>query len=316
METLDNVKRDVAKFVGDSGMCPDDDRVLESINDVRRILYPMGDWKNTTDSLCLVPCCGIITLPNQYEYVRKAYRCNGNVQVNNGWYELVNGCNCRGGFIGTLQKTPGEFVTFADWPTIFKDSNKACGLNGFYIKLVFENSLDIGVELTFTGIGINNREVSLTRKCEAAWIPQTAGPGEERVTQLFTVVKPVTKGRIRLYGYDGANEFLLALYDKNDINPRYQRYTMYRGASCQIYVNAKKKFVKLTDDKQFVDIETEALIHGLQAIAARENKDIVSFNANLILARARLESELKGPQSTATAPIKWSTLRTDLSLVC
>ncbi len=316
METLDNVRKDVASLVGDSGMCPDDPRVLDAINNVRRILYPMGDWKNTTDSLCLVPCCGIITLPNQYEYVRKAYRCEGAIKVNNGWFEVLNGCNCRGALIGTLQKTPGEFVTFADWPTIYKDSNKQCGLNGFYVKLVFENSLDVGVELTFTGLGIHNREVSLTRICQEAWKPQLAAPGEERVTTLFTVVKPVTKGRIRVYGYDGANEFLLAVYEKNDINPRYQRYTTYRRANCHIFVNAKKKFVKLTDDRQFVDIETEALIHGLQAITARENRDIVSFNANLILARARLEVELKGPQSTATSPIKWSHIGTDVSLVC
>lgn len=314
MDTLANVKRDVAKFVGDSGMCSDDERVLEAINDVRRVLYPLGDWKNTLDSLCLIPCCNTLTLPNQYEYARKAYRCDGNIQVNNGWYEIVNGCNCRGNYVGLLQKVPGDFVTCHDWPFVHKQGDSSCPPNGFYIKLVFENSLDIGVELTFTALGTRNRQVSLTRICEKAWTPQLALPGEEKILKILTVVKPVTHGRIRLYGYDGANEFLLGLYEKGDINPTYQRYRTARGCCGITYVSAKKKFYKLTDDKQLVDIHTEALIHGLQAITARENRDIVSFNANLSLSVAFLNAELKGPQSTATSPIKWSRLGTPVAL--
>jgi len=124
----------------------------------------------------------------------------------------------------------------------------------------------------------------------------------------------VTHGRIRLYGYDGANEFLLAVYDKGDINPSYQRYKTSRLANHPLYVDAKKKFYKLTDDKQLVDIHTEALIHGLQAITARANRDIVQFNANIALAVAFLNAELKGPLSTSTAPIKWSRLGTPIAL--
>lgn len=316
MDTLSEVRKDVARFVGDSGTCADDERVLTAINDVRRILYPLGDWKNTTQPLCIQPCCGIITLPNQYEYVRKAYRCNGTIQVDNGWYSVLDGCNhyC-GGFVGLLQKIPGEFVTFTDWPMVFKGGKHACGLNGFYVKLIFEDSQDIGISLTFTGRGLANREVSLTRICTAAWTDSLALPGEEKITQLLTVVKPVTKGRVRVYGYDGANEFLLAVYDKGDSNPTYQRYTTYRRAACHLFVNAKKKFYKLTEETQLVDIATDALIHGLQAIANRENRDIVQFGANLRLATDFLNAELKGPQSTSTSPIHWSRLGTPMSLI-
>lgn len=317
MDALLEVRRDVAKLVGASGMCYTDERVVEGINDARRILYPLGDWKNTSDALCVIPCCGVISLPTQYEYAKKAYRCNGNIAVNNGWYEVINGCNeyC-GGFIGTLQRIPGSYVTINDWPIIRKNLDVNCPQSGFYIKLIWENSLDVGKEITFTGQGVTNREVSLTRICESGWTPSLAGPGEERLLKIMGVVKPVTKGRVRVYGYDGANEFLLAVYDKGDINPDYKRYKTARTSNCAVYLEAKKKFQKLTMDTQLVDLHTEAIIHALQAIASREAKDIAMFNANLGLAISFLNAELRGPASTKTTPLKWTARGRADSLIC
>lgn len=134
--------------------------------------------------------------------------------------------------------------------------------------------------------------------------------------ELNEVIKPKTDGRIRVYGYDGANEILIALYDREDVNPRYARYEA-SGIASAVAAKVKKRFFKYTTDEleRESDIHVEALIHTLQAIKDRKNNNNPGFNANLQLAQGFLNKEIAGPQNTSTTGIKFSNFRRNVGLI-
>lgn len=308
MEPLREVRKSVAEFCGDSGMCSDDSRVLDAINEARRILYPVGDWKEITDPLCIRPYACAITLPADYEYAKKGYVCSGRIAIQNDWFTPIydNFESYCGSCINPLKQIPGKHATFDEWPEARPRNNRCCTEEGFYIGLVWESDNDCGTEITFNGIGAKRRRLSLTRTIEGlAFKEQIARPGEQPFVKIETVIKPRTDGRLRVYGYDGANTRLLALYEPDDINPQYARYAV-GGARGPIVLKAKKRFRPVLDDTEFVDIHTDALIHALQAITERKSRNVPGFNANLAMARDFLNRELQGPESTATSPMRMS----------
>lgn len=302
MDTLGDVRRDVAKYVGDSGSCPDDPRVVQAINDARRVLYPLGDWKGTVQPICLVSSCGIVTLPSRFEYIKQIGDCDRPVAVQNGWF-TTEGVDQCGRNWRTAKVVPGEFCTFSDWPLTRGACKTAC-YYGFYVNVVFEDERDKDVVIRMQAEGTNHMNFSLTRVCRGAWIDHKANPGEDEAIRITSVIKPKTHGRVRVYGYDGSNNILLGYYERDDVNPTYLRYQV--GGRRAVMAKAKKKFIKLDNDDQPVDIATEALIHALQALTDRENRNPAGFNTNLGLATGFLNKQLSGPQSTATTKMRIS----------
>lgn len=312
MQTLPYVRKAVAPYVEDSGVCEDDPRVLEAINEARRLLYPLGDWKNITAPFCIRPYCGVITLPWEYEYAKTAYLCCRQVVVENDWFAHLPGdfdywC---GNSLGRIVRSSGEFAGFRDWPNEeLRSKCEVCApFEGFLIEVILEDDRDIGTKITFQGIGRTRAKVSLTRTLtEKSYHSNIPQPGEERMIHLQRVIKPKTFGRLRIYGRDGANKILMAVYDPDEINPQYARYHVGGFYRTGVVVKAKLRFVPYEErDDQFIDINTDALIHVLQALKSRKNSNLAEYSGNISLAIALLNRELGGEQSTSTGRVHFS----------
>jgi hypothetical protein len=314
MDTLENVRITVSRFIGDSGMCPDDERVLKHINEARRFLYPLGDWECLSEAICVCPQnCGI-TLPAAYDFIRSARMCGQKVVIENHWFTAVSSFEdfCTDTNLHMVKK-PGNFVTFCDWPT---PEDAPCGCcpeesseYGFYLSIELEDERDYGVRLTFHGRGANINNLSVTREInEHAFQPSEPQPGEGRFVELKRVAKPKTHGRIRVFGTDGANRIPLAVYEHDDINPRYARYYLPHGVSTgsNIVLNCKKRYAPLDEDSEFVEIHPDALIHVLQGLTERESRNYQAFQASLSMAVAYLNKEQSGPESTSMGAIQMS----------
>lgn len=309
MDTLKQVREDVAAFVGPSGACAEDASVVTAINNVRRILYEIGDWEGTTDPLCIKPYCGLITLPAIYTHATKGFISCRPIQVLNDWFSYVSDFQGACGREIAIIKQEGEYVTFQDWPCIPKE--KCCDEKGFRLKIIFESEGDQGVELKFHGRGVYQHETMITREWAGAWIPTPQIDAEQPFLSLTRVIKPKTKGRIRVYGFDGfaanpTNERLLALYEPNWVNPAFARYQVARGVT-SVVLKAKKRYIPLDSDDQFVDLHTDAIIHGLQALAERQAKNTVGYNTNMKLAVDFLNAQMGRKQATSTSPVQMST---------
>lgn len=304
-----DVRKIVAPYVGPSGMCAEEPEVLESINEARRILYELGDWEGTTDPICVQPYCGIMTLPPVYEYAKRAFISCKNIPVVNDWFSFIEGDfdRCCGRSCGIFRQE-GTYVTFRDWPCIPR-SDKCCPEQGFKIKLVFESDKDQDKLITFYGRGVFKHDVKISRIAGKAWELNLPNAGEDPLLSLTRVIKPVTDGRIRVFAYDGdgetpTNELLIAVYEPNWVNPVFTRYTVPRVSS--VVMKAKKKYIPLVNDDEFVDIHVDALIHTLQAMADRRARNLGGYSSNVQLAVGFLNRQLAGPESTSTAPIQMS----------
>jgi hypothetical protein len=314
MDTLGNMRMSVSRFVGESGMCPDDPRVLDAINEARRILYPVGNWECLCEAICVCPQdCGL-TLPSAYEYIKTARLCNRRVVVENFWFSQISSFSdfCTDSNLHMVKK-PGSYVTFCDWPDIPNGNAGCCKPDcpefGFYLSIVLEDSRDQGVKLGFHGTGAHTQQLSVTRTIDTPeFTSSEAQPGEERFIELKKVSKPRTYGKIRVYGQDGANRLLLALYEPTDVNPRYARYYLPLGVShpTTVVFNCKKRYIPLYDDEQFVEFNTDAMIHALQALAEREVRDYQSFTNSLQMAQAVINKEQGGEESTSMGAIQMS----------
>lgn len=309
MDTLENVRHDVAAHVGDNGTCEDDPKVVEAINDARRLVYTLGDWKDTVEAICCKLYCGYATLPPQFEYAKQMLRCKRPVPVDNDWFSLVGHDYC-GSEIPMPVKLPGTFATFRDWPTEKIPGQKACcSPEGFRIRLVSEGHADAGAEMSFVGVTHEGEEILLTRTLSSAWQRFDAIENEPPIKYIKRVVKPRLTGRVRLYGWDGANEILLSVYAGDWVDPEFTRYQVasHRSSGGHVIFNAKKRFRPLPDDNRaLVDIATEALIHLLQAITYRTSRNLTEFARSVKMATDFLNSEMAGPRSTTTFPIQMS----------
>lgn len=308
MHLLEDIRNDVAKFVGSSGLCADNPRVLTAINEARRILFDLGDWEPFVDPVCIHPNECVITLPSRYKYAKSAYMCKQRITVENDWFtQIGNWDRCCGPCIGNLVRVPGKFTTFRDWPCD-PNQGKCCSPEGFFIVVQLESGLDRGVELIFKGSGAGREQVSLTRTVDTApFIDDMPNVGEVRFLHLNFIVKPKTQGRIRVYGYDGVNKILLAVYDPDEVNPQFTRYRVPGRPRGPVLIKAKKRYIPLSDDPtEIVEVSADVLIHVLQAITDREGRNTASYSSNIQAAVGLLNKQASGPESTSTVPIRFS----------
>lgn len=308
MQTVAEVREIVSPYVGPSGACAEDQVVLDSINQVRSILYELGDWEGTTELACVVPYCGTVTLPPVYSHIIKAFSACRLVRVVNDWFTPIQDSGSCGRET-VLIKQEGSYVTFQDWPCI-PASDHCCDQKGFRLKVIFEDDIDEGVSLDFFGRGVNLHDVKITKTCVEAWVPCPTTNNEHSLLSLTRVTKPKTSGRIRVYGFDGflsnpTNERLLALYEPKWINPEFSRYTVSRGVK-QVIAKAKKRYIPFDSDDQPFDLHVEAIIHGLQAITERRSRNLAGYNANMKMAIDFLQAQLGRKVVTSSSPIQMS----------
>lgn len=294
MEPLSVVRKWVAPYVGESGKNESDPEVLEAINEARRIIYPVGDWREIIEPLVIDVQQGTITLPSWADTIRQAWIGRERVDIENQWYmPLHDGFDrfCHHGI--QLIDLGTRFATFKPY-----DKDKT-----FRIKVKSLDARDEGKQLTFHGVSEYGEPVLLTRTLGKPWVSITADPINDKWVRSITACnKPLTVDRIFVYMYDPVrgNEYLCAIYEATDINPQLRRYRVPRGCSRQVFAKVKKKFVELVHDNELVDIHTDALIHLLQGITHRKNRDAAGYGTEIGAAKNFLDRELYDGQPMQT----------------
>lgn len=315
--TLQEARTSLSKYAGASGICEDDERLVDLINESRRILYPLGEWDCTMEGICLCPIQCRYVLPSKYEYAKQAFICNSRLEVVNSWYVRLHDwsqyCSNEVG----ISKIPGPHASYREWGRdAFAKCCNSCNPEGFYIKVKFGSDADIGKELLFKGKGVRNEDVLVTRVLSGGPFDfDVAGGNDRRMIKLTHVVKPRTVSWIRVYGYDGENEMDLAHFEAEDVNPT---FTIYSGnyRSKNIILKVKKRFRTLTDNNfDEVEFHEEAMIHALQAINYREAKDMGGFNNALNLATSFLNKKDGQALASSTLPIRFTKFRQNVGLI-
>lgn len=302
MQPLDIVRKWVAPYVGESGKNEADPEVLEAINEARRIIYPLGNWVDTMDDLVLQCQNGFVTLPFWADVIVNAWHNGHLLNIENEWYHRVGSDFARR--FGR-ESCDDAVIDLGDKFASFLDADRP-----FRIKVVPQDDRDEGTCLTFHGVSEYGEPVLLTRTLQKAWIPITSDPANDKWVKRFTYCeKPKTYDRVRVYIWDIVRntQSVCAIYEGIEVNPQYRRYRVMRtGRRNQIIARVKKKYADLTDNKELVDIHTDALIHVLQAITSRRNRDSQAYAGQIKSARDFLDKEIEAKTPTQAHPLKLS----------
>jgi hypothetical protein len=175
----------------------------------------------------------IITLPRELETIEAgAYQaanpdtvnpgtfwCGRPIPVQNQWYSYIpegpglqKGSNGYQGF----KKLAGKYTTFIDWD------------EPMMLRVKLEEDESPGKTILFRG-RLNGAKI-YTNGSEGVGLAFTNAT--VTTTQTFDeppyqIVKPITKGRIKLYAVDAdGNETIAGWYDPDETNPSYPRFTV------------------------------------------------------------------------------------------
>lgn len=305
--TIEQIRSEIAPFTLESGKCKDSKYVLEYINDARRLLWPRGNFSGLVDSLRIRVNGGQVTLPHDYQKAIDARQCRDNLGIDNEWYEYADnirygGCSCWGNLIDLGDK----FATFLDYVS---------GSSPLNHRLVIKGEIreDEGKEITFNAIGEHGDRVQIVGR---------VGKDHQRVTfnpwiKYFRYAsKEKTIGRVRVYIFDPnrAVEKVCAIYEPDDLAPKYRRYRVPRN-NWYLYLKCKRRYRDLLRETDEVEFCSDALIQACLAITHRRNKSAEEYTKALNLAVEHENQILKDDQLGSGGRLKMSRQRRVENLV-
>ena len=301
MFRVSDIREDLASNVMDAGKCKDSKAVLDYINAARRLLYPLGDWVGVIKDLRVCAYNGLLTLPSEYETIRRASTCFGETVIDNHWWENADNLEW-GDASGTPELPSNRFIASRDCYNMLKDLGKQYALYRDYesqFRLIVKgtNAEDEGKEIEFTGL--NSLGHRLASKIKI-------GGGHELVygndwwKSVSAANKTRTEGAVYVYIFNpnNCNEIIEAgVYEGTDSNIQMRRYRVpvYGNMSRmnQFFVRVKKQYRPLVDESEEVDFSTDSLIHACNAVTQRRNKMNKEYAESITLATGVLNHEIK-----------------------
>lgn len=248
------------------GMCPTDPRVTSLINLAIERLLPRLNPEKTIQRFQFDVVNNVITMPRQVKTVLGASTmypsCTGSTSCGPGctsiltvksmWYEMM-----PGGPVGwipcatnVLMDLGTGFSTFADpsqqTPMILRlyADIPQPSTEGFIVI----NGTDVNGNLPFSYV--NNQYIP----GQVLNIPTTSDANyldtPQSFVQINSISKPITQGRLRLFGVDATGaQTPLAVWEPDELNPDYRRYLVtWVGPSMPsiLTVLAKLRYVYTT----------------------------------------------------------------------
>lgn len=315
------------------GMCPTDPRVTREINLAVERLLPVLNPEKTVKRMQFDVVDQVITMPRQVKTVLGASTsypsctgstscgpgCTAILSVKSVWYEML-----PGGPVGwvpcatnVLLDLGTGFSTFADPSTsqpmtlrLYADIPQSAS-EGFIVI----NGLDSNGNLPFSYV--NNQYIP----GQTLSIPQLTGEfanftdTTQMFTQINSITKPVTQGRLRLYGVDSTGtQYPLAVYEPDEQNPDYRRYMVtWVGPSMPSVLTVLAKLRYVYQSSPYADLlitNVGALRNALQGMKYEKAGAYDQAMAAMKIAVNILEAETKdfdGEQGKSVQMQEWFT---------
>ncbi len=266
-------------YAGNSGTCSDA-TAIKYAKLSRALVWPLTDNLGTTGYFCIRCVNDCVTLPSIINQIRLAWYDRMPVSIGNEWYSSIpqvgfpSAHSCHQKFTQIGQ----QVVTFQNYH------------HPYQIALQAESPADVGLVVT---VGGTDQYGTLQKEDITLTVTPTYALGNLVFKDVRSIVKPRTKGRVRLYAYDQQRDvrLLQAVYQPYDVNPYFLQYS---STKCHkdLTVFAKKKYFDLVDLNDLVEFSPEALMHACQAVVNRENKgQNQQFQENLQMAVNRINEE-------------------------
>lgn len=224
------------------GLCPTDPRVTYNINKAIERLLPRLNPDKTIARYQFDIVNNVITMPRMVKTVLGASTtypsctgstscgpgCTSILSVKSMWYEMM-----PGGPVGWLPCATNVLMDLGSGFSTFADPSAATPMS-LRLYADIPQAVDEGF-IVINGIDINgNTPFSYINSQyipgQTLEIPMQGTPNgytdtPQQFQQIYSITKPVTQGRLRLYGVDpSGNQTPLAVWEPDEVNPDYRRY--------------------------------------------------------------------------------------------
>lgn len=260
------------------GVCSDDDRVYDYINQACRRLLNKGLWAGCYGRFTIYTSNGCITWPRSIETIEAVADCCSPGVVRNQWFEFQEtGYGLVSNDSGCIGKQ------LIDRGTVCTYREMTGGTNSF-VRAYMGSVDDAGKKITIQGYD-NNGQWVRTQNISGDWID-----GEEIVlafpyaetsiafTSITGVIREATVTRCLLYEWDMTNavEYDLAYYDPDETLPQYRRSQLSGLCNAQddkpVTVMAKLRHINAsTPNDYLIPPCPDAIKLMVQAIRKEEN---------------------------------------------
>ncbi len=171
---------------------------------------------------------GFITMPRRYLAIRGAVTgCGYPLRIRNGWYEYAPGAigmKCGSDAMRGIIPLQGRYTTLSNWnvPLYLRfkfEQNETSGTIIVRGRLVGQQIWTVGASGSTEGENVDYAHSDVPAPTSQV---TTVNVFDE---PPYQIIKPVTKGRVRMYTVDGdGNETLVAIYEPSERSPRWKRY--------------------------------------------------------------------------------------------
>lgn len=281
------------------GVCPDDPRLVQWVNEATERLLYTGKWFGTVARFLICASDGCLTLPVFVATIEAVNVCGRPANVRDFWYEFLE--NGPGSVIGdnhgphnggcmNAAIMRGNFPTFADIKGINKKLNFICDLAADACKSVLALGYDQNgnwIRTQQNGVYMDGEIINLSQ-----------GSGTLSVN-LFSSVTGIQlpsdlSGQVWLYEYDTTltTKIMIGHYQYFETNPSYARY-YFPGVipSCntpnnrltRVEAMCKLAYIPVKQDTDYLIIGNIPALKEMMIGIKKSEMEIDSVAANQIL---------------------------------
>lgn len=284
--TFGEVKTELARVAGQTGMQVTDPRLREIASLAQERLCVEGEWPYQYARIKFRQHGGIVSLPGEYEALVHSTLDREPLALQPAWFEFLEygpGPTDRKQW-ANLGVDLGESPVFgqpcggaAAWP----------GEGGLPLRVVSTSGDDAGV------VVVTGYDPSGVHQVVEYALPETASA--VRWAKIVRVTKPVTTGDVVLsYRDDFGEEHLAATYRPRETTPSFRQYRfpVGEGASALVHGIARRRVYPIkTDTDELLITNLAALRLAVKAVAFEDNGSLELSEAAFRLAAQILAKE-------------------------
>lgn len=337
--TYSQVKTELARVSGTSGIPVTDTRLIEQVNLVQEELISEGDWPGVVDRFFMVATNGNIILPSYLDRLMQITISGVPREIRSPWAEFVqygpgvqsdertrNRHWCGPDVIFDVGEVPSQnqIPLSAGSACICDDSednppgpwklrvyasvdeHDAQGIDPYAtVQGLDENGLIVRTQLSDgSGTWINGERITISNG-------SSFYESVEDFSELTAFTKPDTKGYVKLTAWNGTTEIELSNYAPDETSPSYRKYyspwlhKMQNEGQCQrtVLARCRRRFTPVQEDTDVLMISNlPALKAMIKAIWKRDADSFDEFAALKLTAVDLLKKEARSYLGKSRVP--------------
>lgn len=307
--TYGEVKEELARVAGQTGLRVNDARLLKLVNMVQERLLTLGDWPQHQDRLKFAQYGGLIALPSEYQTLQRASVDRVDQPVFGAWYEFVGeGPGQQDGVCGQsvgVDRGEQPVIRQPHEPMLLRLYSGADERVASVRPKVRVFGIDeYGRTIRSESGGVWSNGIELELRGED---PINFSESAVKFARIDQILLPRRKDQAELFYVDGdGEEYLAGRYRHWETNPSFRCYwfpTMGDSGEAVVHALVRRRFTPIIEDNDPLLITPLAALRaGLRALAKEDSDKPDEAMVQWNLAAQAMADEAKQYRPVTASP--------------